>query len=304
MTDPNIPFPTDDDSNQGAADAQLPSTDGDDLSYEQLELERLYQQALNTMDAVGEDLDATAEILSLDDDDDESVDDFSPEANSASPSIEAEATDLRNAEIPIDETSEPGLTLPEVEPSPASTTVESLKPSKERVTPRQIIEAALFVGGGPLKMKQLVDLLGGEFSNDDVDQLIDDLNRQYADENRPYGIQFGEGGYQLNLHEEFYSVRDRAFGLGPKEVKLSQEALEVLALVAYQQPISKVAVEEAGSSKSATLLRQLLRRQLIALERVDDKKSDVVYHTTPRFLEVFGLANLDELPQAGDLSFK
>ncbi len=173
-----------------------------------------------------------------------------------------------------------------------------------RVTPKQVIEAALFVGGVPLTIKKLCSLLRGDFDQDFVESTIEELNRQYGSENRPYEICFGKGGYRLALRPEFERVRNRVFGLGPKEVKLSQEALEVLALVAYRQPISVSAIEACGKENASGVLRQLLRRELIAIERGENRSQQITYHTTPRFLQLFGLGHIDELPQAEELSFK
>ena len=173
------------------------------------------------------------------------------------------------------------------------------------VTPRQIIEAALFVGGTPLTIKRIGMLLRNEFDQDFVEQTIDALNSTYTEERRPYEITFGEGGYRMVLRSEFERLRSRAYGFGPKEVKLSQDALEVLALVAYRQPISAAEIEEAGKSNPDSTLRLLVRRELFAIERTGKKRGDVKYRTTPRFLELFGLRDLDELPQSDDdLNFK
>lgn len=173
-----------------------------------------------------------------------------------------------------------------------------------RVTERQVIEAALFVGGKPLTTKKLRQLLQADKALDVVNRSIDTLNQQYRSEERPYEIVLAEGGYRLVLRPEFESVRSRVFGLGPKDVKLSQEVLEILALVAYWQPISKQEIEEAGKANAAGIIRQLLRRELIAIERGEDGRNDIRYHTTDRFLSVFGLSTLDELPKAGDFEFK
>lgn len=173
-----------------------------------------------------------------------------------------------------------------------------------RIPPKQIIEAALFVGGEPLTTKKLCNLLNTEFSSSYVDDLLDDLNRQYIDEARPYEIRMEEGGYRLVLRHDFERIRNRVFGFGPKEIKLSQDALEVLALVAYHQPISKDQIIEAGKDKAVGILRQLLRRELIAIERVAESKSEIKYITTARFLQVFGLGNIEELPYSESLSHK
>ena len=83
-----------------------------------------------------------------------------------------------------------------------------------------------------------------------------------------------------------------------------QDVLEVLALVAYQQPISQKDIESHGKDNAGNLLRQLLRRDLVSFERGPGGRKDLQYQTTPRFLSVFGLACLDDLPQAEDLAKK
>lgn len=167
--------------------------------------------------------------------------------------------------------------------------------------PKQVVEALLFVGGDPLPAKKIGDVLGSNWTHEQVDELIEQLGERYASQNRPYEIRLVQGGYQMTLRPEFEPVRRRVFGQGPKDVKLAQEALEILAFVAYKQPCTKEDVLETEKKNAAGLLRQLLRRQLIELERTDDGQ---VYRTTPRFLQVFGLGDIDDLPLAEDLSFK
>ncbi|QDT45935.1 hypothetical protein Pan241w_60630 [Gimesia alba] len=209
--------------------------------------------------------------------------------------LEAVERDLELPEIPAE-------TEDTAESKPASSQSQSKR--EARIPPRQIIEAALFVGGNPLTTKKLCSLLNDEYSSSYVDDLLDDLNRQYNDEARPYEIRMEEGGYRLILRYDFERIRNRVYGFGPKEIKLSQDALEVLALVAYHQPITKDAIVEAGKDKAAGILRQLLRRELIAIEREEDKKAEVRYITTARFLQVFGLGNVEELPYSESLSHK
>lgn len=172
-----------------------------------------------------------------------------------------------------------------------------------RVTPRQIIEASLFVGGVELTAERLAALLKGEFTSEFVVRTIDELNRRYASEDRPYEITCSENLYRLSLKDEYEPLRRRVYGLGPKEVKLSQDALEILSLIAYRQPISRIGIETIREGNAGNVLRQLVRRQLVAVQRNDDA-TDPCYITTQRFLEVFGVADLDELPRAEDLTFK
>lgn len=193
-------------------------------------------------------------------------------------------------------------TGPEVLPSPESHQTAPIG-SFPSVGPAQVLEAILFVGGEPLTGKRLADLLGGETGHEQVDELIADMNRRYLEEGRPYEVRLAEGGYRLELSAEYEPIRSRVYGLGPRDVKLSQDVLEVLAFIAYRQPVDKGAIEETGKSNVGTILRQLLRRELIALERGKDD-DQVRYRTTPRFLELFGLREIEDLPQPDDLMFK
>jgi segregation and condensation protein B len=175
-------------------------------------------------------------------------------------------------------------------------------PADVNVTPSQVIEAALFVGGQALTAGKLYALLRGAITVDQVPEFIDELNTLYAAQERPYEIRLGDGGYRLELRPEYDRLRARVFGQGPREVRLSQDLLEVLALVAYRQPITQEEIEALGKASPGNQLRQLLRRELIQLERDPEQPKEVRYRTTERFLSVFGLANLADLPQPDDLA--
>ena len=191
--------------------------------------------------------------------------------------------------------------LPTSKPQPQETApaIESIE--GPRIASWQVLEALLFVGGQPLTGRQLADLLGGSHTHEQVDDLLANLNQQYFEEGRPYEIRLTEGGYRMLLRPEFEAVRSRVFGQGPKEVKLSQEALEMLAFVAYRQPVTAEDIEETGKAGAMGLIRQLLRRELIELKRDDESDS---YRTTKRFLELFGLTSIEDLPQLRDFNFK
>ncbi len=174
-----------------------------------------------------------------------------------------------------------------------------------RVSPREVIEGAVFVGGDvALTARKLASLIGQDIDNRVAVSLVDSLNQSYQRENRPYEIRLHEGGYQLELREEFQDVSTRSFGTGPRDVKLSPETLEVLAYVAWNQPVEKEQVESIGRQNSMALLRQLLRLQLVELQRNGTKRTDVSYVTTAKFLKLFGLKSLAELPTADIFSFK
>lgn len=197
----------------------------------------------------------------------------------------------------------PGREPDEDQPGESHPVAEE-EPEHLRVTPGQVIEAALFVGGQPLTAKKLSALVGPDVDKALVEEQIEALNELYTREERPYEIRLEEGGYRLQLREEFESVRDRVFGLGPKEVRLSQEQLEVLAIVAYEQPVSRQDIESHGRSNAGGMLRQLLRRQLIQIERGKNPRRDITYRTTPRFLEVFNIVDIRDLPTPEEIDVR
>ncbi len=93
---------------------------------------------------------------------------------------------------------------------------------------------------------------------------------------------------------------DRLYG-SMREARLSPAALDVLALVAYRQPVTRQEVENLRGVECASALRQLVRFGLIALQRGQEKPRDVCYSTTARFLQMFQLRSLEDLPRTQDL---
>lgn len=187
-------------------------------------------------------------------------------------------------------------------PSPKKTSAPQNE--ETRVSPAHVLEAALFVGGPPYSAKKLSGLLRGSFDIAAIERTIDELNQEYAAQQRPYEIRLGDGGYRLDLRPEYEKIRLRVHGGGPREVRLSQDLLEILAVVAYRQPISAEEFQALGRKNAGPLLRQLLRRELIALRRNEQNPKEVYYHTTSRFLSLFGLGSLEELPQPEDVDLK
>jgi segregation and condensation protein B len=106
----------------------------------------------------------------------------------------------------------------------------------------------------------------------------------------------------LALRSRFRTVLDNLAGRHQREARLSPAAIDVLSLVAYRQPATKQEVDNLRGADSGALLRQLVRRGLLAVvQRGDAEQREVSYGTTARFLELFHLRSLDDLPQTQDL---
>lgn len=174
-------------------------------------------------------------------------------------------------------------------------------PTELPPSPEQLVEAMLFVGGHPLAAEVACAAIRG-LTPDRFQLAVDALNRRYREQRRAYSIEPRADGLVLAVRPTHRNLRERLFG-GPRETRLSQPALDVLSVVAYRQPVGKAEVDAVRGTDSGATLRQLVRLGLVAVRhRADAAGREVRYGTTPRFLSVFGLSSLDELPRLGDAS--
>lgn len=165
---------------------------------------------------------------------------------------------------------------------------------------KRIVEALLFVGGAPLTAAGAAEVVRG-LTAEQFSETIAELNQDYRRQGRPYLIRLNDKGYVLELRPRFKPVWDKLYGT-MREARLSPAAIDVLALVAYRQPATKQEIDSIRGTESGHLLRQLVRRRLIAIvHRAESNQRQVSYGTTERFLELFALKSLDDLPQTQDL---
>jgi segregation and condensation protein B len=170
--------------------------------------------------------------------------------------------------------------------------------------PLRILEAMLFVGGAPVTMQRTIRLLRG-LTAEQFAAAIDELNRDYRRQNRPYAVIPQGAGYVLTLRPKFLPLAERLRG-AVRETRLSTAAVDVLALVAYRQPVGKAEVDGLRGAESGAVLRQLVRRGLLQIAPAAETSSAAealaaLYVTSPRFLEMFGLASLEDLPKTKEL---
>jgi segregation and condensation protein B len=170
------------------------------------------------------------------------------------------------------------------------------------VTPAMVLEGLLFVGqpgNAAITEEQAAAVLGDE-SSGDIAHLVEELNELYQAQNRPYRIERRGDGFCLALTVHYERLRD---GLSSRNrrARLSRTALDVLSVVAYRGPLTGEQIQDHCGGNSATVVRQLVRRDLLAVDRAEQRGPARVYRTTERFLEVFHLANLAELPRSQEL---
>lgn len=169
------------------------------------------------------------------------------------------------------------------------------------VSPAGLVEAILFVGSEdnqPVSNREIAAQIRG-VSPREVDQLVVQLNECYAAERRPYAILSEGSGYRMGLRDEYASVRERFYGR-IREARLSQVAIDVLAIVAYKPGLTRTDIDQLRGKPTGSILSQLVRRHLLRIERDEQPPRHVRYFTTQRFLDLFGLQNLDDLPRSQD----
>ena len=159
------------------------------------------------------------------------------------------------------------------------------------------LEAVLFVAKVPLHARKL-----GQYANladgTEARTLMHRLNQTYDQAGRAFRVVEVAGGWQLRTRRQFSGWLRRLPHV-PKQVRLSAPAMETLAVIAYRQPVVRADVESVRGVACGEIIRQLMDRDLVRVAgRSEELGRPFIYSTTKRFLEVFGLRDLDELPRA------
>ncbi|NPV14177.1 SMC-Scp complex subunit ScpB [candidate division WOR-3 bacterium] len=163
-----------------------------------------------------------------------------------------------------------------------------------------IVEALLFACDQPVPLSRLAEITGAD--EEQIRTVITTLNQTYADTGRAFRITRVAHGYQLYTLPE-YADWIRKLYQHQRVQRLSPAALEVLAIIAYQQPVTKPEIEKLrGVDCSAPLLTLLERGLIVTAGRAHRPGNPFLYRTTREFLRYFGLESLDELPNLEELS--
>lgn len=165
-----------------------------------------------------------------------------------------------------------------------------------------VLEGLLYVQGDlGLTIGQVTDILG--IDNEEAKRLIYELKQSYEEENRGLRINYLGNTFKLTTKEEHKEYYQKLITDSKTQV-LSNSALEVLAIIAYNEPISRIEVEKLRGIDSAYLVKRLLAKGLIKeCGKSDLPGKPTLYKTTDEFLDCFGLSSKDELPKL-DMTFE
>ncbi|MBN2043969.1 MAG: SMC-Scp complex subunit ScpB [Anaerolineales bacterium] len=173
-------------------------------------------------------------------------------------------------------------------------TKEKLKPTPDNsLSLSARVEALLFVASNSTSTKQLADSLG--VSTQRINTAIDELQQTLA--NRGIRLQENKGRYQLTTAPEI-SEEVEFFLQLESTARFTAASLETLAIVAYQQPITRPGVDAIRGVNSDSVIRNLLSKGLIEeIGRSDGPGRPILYGTSPEFLQYFGLGSIKDLPE-------
>lgn len=164
---------------------------------------------------------------------------------------------------------------------------------------RRIIEALILSSSEPISADKLAEIIP-YCKPGQAKDLVSELNTEYAEQDRAFEIWEVAGGFQIRTRAEFSGYLQKL--QKERALRLSPAALETLAIIAYRQPVTRAEIEEVRGVDAGATVRSLLERHLIRIAGQREVPGrPMLYGTTRRFLEVFGIENLKNLPNLREL---
>jgi segregation and condensation protein B len=167
------------------------------------------------------------------------------------------------------------------------------------LTAESLVEAVLFASDEPLSDARLAGIV--EMGVKQVRQYIQNLNEKYKANNNAFRIEQIAGGYQMLTLSAYNHWLQKLLRVR-SEGKLSSAALETLAIIAYKQPVIRADIEAIRGVAVGEIIRSLMSKGLVKIVgRAEVIGRPMLYGTTKKFLEIFGLNSLKDLPKAEEL---
>jgi len=168
---------------------------------------------------------------------------------------------------------------------------------------RAALEALLMTADRPIKAQAIIDPLNlleqtkDPVTPESLDEAIDTLNQEYESTNRSFRIERVAAGYRIMTLPEFATVV-AAMHRARAGTRLTRTQLETLSIIAYRQPVTRAELENIRGVACGDIVRALMDRQLVKITgRAEVLGRPMLYGTTPRFLDTFGLASIKDLPK-------
>ncbi len=170
---------------------------------------------------------------------------------------------------------------------------------------RRHIEALIFCSPEPISLEEILEciteMFDAEVPEHDVLEAIGDIEASYQSEEAVFALYRLGGGFQFLTKPAYQSSISILLKQKSKK-KLSNSALETLSIIAYKQPVSKIEVEQIRGVNCDYAVQRLLEKELVEIKgKSESVGRPLIYGTTPKFLEYFGINSLTELPQPKDI---
>ena len=166
---------------------------------------------------------------------------------------------------------------------------------------KTIVEAILFASDEPVPVDRVADAAGDEVSVDLVRQAVRQLVEEYDAGGRAFTIEEIAGGLQLFTRPEYNKYLKKLLR-ARNQARFTQAALETLAIIAYKQPASRAEIEDIRGVACGDMIRTLMEKGLVRVAgRSEHLGRALLYGTTKKFLQVFGLASVKDLPESKQL---
>ena len=160
---------------------------------------------------------------------------------------------------------------------------------------KAIIEALIFAADAPLTKEKIKSVLGNEIDVEQISRMIAKLAAEHDGRNGGIYIQEIAGGFQFRTKTDY--ARWLKILRGNRAYAFSRAAMETVAIIAYRQPIIKADVDRIRGVDSGGCIKSLMDKKVIRIMgRLDEAGKPIIYGTTKKFLEVFNLNDLSELP--------
>jgi segregation and condensation protein B len=178
-------------------------------------------------------------------------------------------------------------------------TSDEKRVTNDEPTVESVVEAVLFASDEPLSAERLANIV--EITVRQVRQLIENLNNKYQTNSSAFRIEQIAGGYQM-LTLSPYNYWLEKLLRARSDSKLSPAALETLAIISYKQPVMRADIESIRGVAAGDLIRSLMYKGLVKIVgRAEVLGRPMLYGTTKKFLEIFGLNSLKDLPKVEEL---
>ena len=166
---------------------------------------------------------------------------------------------------------------------------------------KTIVEAILFASDQPVSADRLADAAGEDVTVGMVKKAVEELMADYDATGRAFTIEEVAGGYQLFTRPE-YNKYLKPLVRARQQARLTQAALETLAIIAYKQPVARAEVEDIRGVACGDMIRALMEKGLVRIAgRSEQIGRALLYGTTKKFLQAFGLSSVKDLPDSKQL---